>query len=137
MRCLKCKAEAIVKNGFVKGIQRYKCKVCFCQFTKEIPHGKSSKLSTQAIILYLSGLSLRAIGRFLGVSGQSIGRWIRAFYLKNKDDMVPIGTFEEIEIDEMHHFLCKKNNNFGYGKLYATKLENLLGGYAVIVVPKL
>ncbi|WP_444876536.1 transposase-like zinc-binding domain-containing protein, partial [Bacteroides heparinolyticus] len=30
MNCPKCKSELKVKNGVIKGVQRYKCKDCNC-----------------------------------------------------------------------------------------------------------
>jgi transposase-like protein len=137
--CLKCGSTACVKNGFHCGVQRYKCKVCSYQFTKLTPRGKPERDKILALALYLSGLSMRMTAKIIGVSVQSVMRWIRESYHKYAErpeflqrDM----DFEEIEIDEMHHFLCKKNSNFGSGKFLIMRVELSSGGYAAIVVPK-
>ena len=32
--CKKCKSDSFVKNGVVRGLQRYQCKVCEYNFTQ-------------------------------------------------------------------------------------------------------
>lgn len=107
MRCRKCGSEAFVKNGFMAGAQRYKCKKCGFQFTRETPHGKPIKDKFLALILYLSGLSMSAIGKIIGVSTQSIMRWIRIydkFISENDID----ATIEEIEADEIYSYITRR-----------------------------
>ena len=52
MHCWKCGSEAFVKNGFMAGAQRYKCKKCGFQFTRDTPHGKALKDKILALVLY-------------------------------------------------------------------------------------
>ena len=136
MYCRKCGSEAFVKNGFMAGVQRYKCKKCGFQFTRETPHGRPMKDKILALVLYLSGLSMNAIGNIIGVSTQSIMRWIRMFY----DKFIPqneIETkFDEIEIDEMYSYINKKKIQSGSGRLLIITLEGFSAGDEVIVVPK-
>ena len=136
MTCLKCGSEAIVKNGFMKGLQRYKCKNCSYQFTKNTPRGKPMKDKILALTLYLSGLSMNMIGQIVGVSAQSVMRWLRIFYSQYAEIPLPEGSVQEVEIDEMHHFLCKKNRLSGSGKYLIIKPGGLLDGNVVIVVRK-
>ena len=136
MYCRKCGSEAFVKNGFMAGAQRYKCKKCGFQLTRETPHGRPMKDKILALVLYLSGLSMNAIGNIIGVSTQSIMRWIRMFY----DKFIPqneIETkFDEIEIDEMYSYINKKKIQSGSGRLLIITLEGFSAGDVVIVVPK-
>ena len=136
MHCRKCGSEAFVKNGFMAGAQRYKCKECGFQFTRDTPHGRPLKDKILALILYLSGLSMNMIGKIIGVSTQSVMRWIKMFYEKfaSEDDLK--SNIEEIEVDEMVSFLTKKKITSGSGKLLIITLENLSAGNVVIVVPK-
>ncbi len=136
MKCLKCGSEAIVKNGFMKGLQRYKCKNCSYQFTQETPRGKPLKDKVLALTLYLSGLSMNMTGQIVGVSAQSVMRWIKMFYDKYAEMPSPEGTVQEVEIDEMHHYLCKKNTSSGSGKLLIIKPGGSLAGDVAIVVRK-
>ena len=134
MNCPKCDSCASVKCGFVKGVQRYKCKNCGCQFTRSTPHGKPMQTKILALVLYLSGLSMEATGRILGVTGQSVMRWIKLFGYACKVDSQSEKIDEEIEIDEMHHFIGKKNSFFGSGKFLVIPLGDCLHGNAAIVV---
>ena len=136
MKCRKCDSEAIVKNGFMAGNQRYKCKKCSFQFTRETSHGKPMKDKILALILYLSGLSMNMTAKIIGVSTQTIMRWIRSFYHKFAETVQYDSTIEEIEVDEMVSYIGKKKSGFGSGKLLIITLENSLGGNVVIVAPK-
>ncbi|MYK17384.1 IS1 family transposase, partial [Candidatus Poribacteria bacterium] len=40
MNCPRCKREDAVKNGKVRGSQRYKCKACGFQFTRLTTRGR-------------------------------------------------------------------------------------------------
>ena len=135
MHCRKCGSEAFVKNGFVAGVQRYKCKECGFQFTRETPHGKPMKDKILALVLYLSGLSMTMIGKIIGVSTQSVMRWIKMFYDKFVENESQ-ANIEEIEVDEMVSYINKKKIISGSGKLLIITLENLSVGNVVIVVPK-
>ena len=39
LSCKKCSSNGYVKAGHVRGIQRYKCRECGCQFTHTKPRG--------------------------------------------------------------------------------------------------
>ena len=38
--CKRCQATDYVKNGTVRGLQRYRCGACGCNFTMTPPRGK-------------------------------------------------------------------------------------------------
>lgn len=80
IKCLKCGAENAVKNGKVFGWQRYKCKICGYQFTKAAPAGKPVFIKIICHNLYMSGLSMREIAAIVGVTAQSVSRWIRKWH---------------------------------------------------------
>ena len=42
LRCKRCGSEEHVKNGFMKGLQRYRCKACGLNFTDTIASGRRS-----------------------------------------------------------------------------------------------
>ncbi len=54
-----------------------------------------------ALILCLSGVSMKMAGRFTGVSGQSVMRRIKMFYEKFIPEADADSRIEEIEIDEI------------------------------------
>ncbi len=80
LKCLKCGESEIVKNGQVFGSQRYKCKRCGYQFTKVAPAGKPLFHKIVAHSLYVSGLSMRETAHIIGVTVQSVSRWIKKWH---------------------------------------------------------
>jgi transposase len=133
MHCPECEVKESVKNGKVRGLQRYKCKGCGCNYTQSYKHGYPQKDKILAVVLHLSGMSLSSIGGVIGVTAQSVMRWIRAFADTVDMPAMP-GAATEVELDEMHHFLLKKLKFSGSGKCWIIPLEISSGGSAVIVV---
>ena len=125
MKCIKCNSEEKVKNGFIKGVQRYKCKECGYNYTVEKRSGEHSKETKRnALHLYLEGLGFRSIGRLLGVSNVSILNWIRDFGEKAKELQVDDSTIEFAELDEMHSYIGNKKTIAGFGLLLIDLGEN-------------
>jgi len=81
IKCIKCGATQAIKNGFVDGWQRYKCKDCGYQYTKQNPHGKSIFVKILASTLFLFGMSYRQIANIIGVTPMSVGRWIKKYHI--------------------------------------------------------
>jgi transposase-like protein len=125
--CPKCKKDHSVKNGHHHGKQRYKCKDCKCQFTKEQPRGKSAKIKHWAILLYVNGLSFRAIAKLVGVSHKAVYDWVRTFSLVAYEKPTPHGEIV-VELDELWYFLKFKKTSSGSGKPVAAPPSNSLIG---------
>jgi transposase-like protein len=69
MHCPHCDSQNIIKSGLVKGRQRFKCKDCSYQFTNlSKERGKPLWMKLEAVLMYLSGMSMNATGKLLGVS---------------------------------------------------------------------
>lgn len=125
MCCKKCGSQNIIKSGFIKGQQRYKCKDCCYQFVPTRHHGRSEQEKLTAVLLYISGLSLRTIGRLLKVSNVSVLNWVRKYALENYEKPTPKGEAVIIELDEMWHFIKSKKTNYGYGKHIIVLIRSL------------
>jgi len=115
MKCPKCKSANKVKDGIIKGKQRYKCKDCIYRYTVE-ERGKSKSLKKDALHLYLEGLGFRSIGRFLNVSHVSVFNWIKSFG-KEVGEIRNDSPIEIVELDEMHTYVQSKKTIVGYGLL--------------------
>ena len=107
-------------------MQRLQCKKCKFRHTVITKSTAATlDIKRQALKLYLEGLGFRSIGRILKFSNVSILRWIRSYGNKltklQKQGKAP----QEIEIDEMHTYVSKKNQN-GYGYLLIKLGKNLL-----------
>jgi transposase len=55
--CKRCGSEEQVKNGLMRGQQRYLCKGCGLNFTDTPTRGKPLALKAAAVLLYVSGMS--------------------------------------------------------------------------------
>ena len=62
------RSESHVKNGLMRGKQRYLCKACGLNFTDTPVPGKPLAMRATAVLLYVSGLSMNRTGKLLGVS---------------------------------------------------------------------
>ena len=132
MHCPKCDYSIGVKNGSVKGVQRYRCKGCGCQYTREIPRGRPLRDKLLAVTLYTHGLSLNAIGKLLGVSTPGILDWVRRYARKHYTKLEPQGDAVILELDEMWHYLGKKHKNSGSGKCWIVLRDNCWNGNVAI-----
>ena len=122
MQCPKCHSDESVRNGIKYSKQRYKCKKCGCHFTQSHKHGASLERKLLALQMYLEGMGFRSIGRILKVSNVTVLYWIRTLGKSVKtyvETQMPddIRHVDVVELDEMWHFTCKKNENSGSGSL--------------------
>ena len=79
LRCKRCGGEEHVKNGLMRGKQRYRCKACGLNFTDTPPRGMPLAMKVTAVLLYVSGLSMNRTAKLLGVSTPSVMAWIEQF----------------------------------------------------------
>lgn len=127
MTCPKCSSKETVKNGFMKGAQRYLCKEC--EYTYTTPHGKGKpkKIKRKALELYLEGLGFRAIGRTLDVSNVAVLKWVRLAAETLKEQLIQElpkqkREIQVMELDELWHYVLKKRVKLGFGSLSIEKL---------------
>jgi transposase-like protein len=114
--CKRCGKDDFVKNGFVRGMQRYRCRECGYNFTDSPPRGMPEGVKALAILLYSVGrASYRFIGKLLGVSAVAVYKWVRKVALELPVPE-PSAQVKEMEIDELWHFLHSKKTNVGSGK---------------------
>ena len=73
-------------------------------------------LAREAVGLYCAGLSLNATAKRLGVSAQSVMRWVRDHARDHCPKPAPEGRAVVVEIDEVWHFVQKKPASSGSGR---------------------
>ena len=140
MQCKKCSSESNTKNGIVNNKQRYKCKSCGCNYTEgdaRTEKGKSQETKRFALFLYLEGNGFRGIERILKARGESVShvaviKWIRSFgkTIENlKKETSSEISIVVMELDEMWHFIQKKQISAGCGSHMIDKEKNLLLSY--------
>lgn len=86
-KCPKCNSIEVVKNGNVRGKQRYKCRVCGYQFSRNGQKGKSIGAKLLAHGLYECGISMNKTAEIVGVSKQTISRWIKNWHALYKEEL--------------------------------------------------
>lgn len=140
MKCLKCSSRTVIKYGRARGRQRYKCKDCGCQFTVERPRTRSLEEKLFAMSLLVSGLSMTAVAKALGVSVQSIMRW------KNSDLIVSERVVKalrvrkvlrsgKVKIVENNEPQNRDVDDFQYGDVYSLETR-LPSGIRVDIIFK-
>ena len=112
----KCRKKEKVKNGFMKGKQRYKCKCCGCNYTGG-RNGYPDHIKLRAIRYYLEGNVFRRIERLMGVSHVSVINWVKKFASKFKNitkqrQKVVLRIFVRIFLTLMPNFMLLINIQF-------------------------
>ena len=117
LTCKNCTNTNVVKNGHVRGQQRFHCKDCgynFIEGDKREKHGPAAK--ALATLMYGScKASYGMIARLFNVSRPAVLSWIRDT-AKSLPEPELESDVEAIQIDEMWHFINKKNKNYGSGE---------------------
>ena len=117
LRCKRCGSGEHVRNGLMRGKQRYRCRACGLNFTDTPPRGMPLRVKVTAVLLYLSGLSMNRTAKLLGVSTPSVMTWIEQFAEAYAQKPEPEGRAVVVELDEMWHFLKKSGTSSGSGRL--------------------
>src|SRR3954451_3684151 len=137
LRCEGCGSGEHVKNGFMRGKQRYRCRACGLNFTDTPPRGMPPRVKVEAVLLYLSGLSMNRTAKLLGVSTPSVQAWIERFAEVYAQKPEPEGRAVVVELDEMWHFLKKSPTSSGSGKLGIVLPDgSSTGSWAVVTRPR-
>ena len=131
--CKRCGSAKHVKNGLMRGKQRYLCKDCGLNFTDTPPRGKPLALKVAAVLLYVSGLSMNRTAKLLGVSTPTVQAWLEQFAAAYAQKPEPEGRAVVIELDEMWHYLKKRPTSSGSGKLGIVLRADWLTGNAAVV----
>jgi transposase len=136
LRCKACGSEEHIKNGFMRGKQRYRCKACGLNFTDTPPPGKPLAVKATAVLLYVSGLSMNRTAKLLGVSTPSVQAWIEQFAQAYGQKPEPEGRALVIELDEMWHYVKKSRTSSGSGRLGIVLQGGWwIGSAAVVTLP--
>ena len=135
LRCKRCGSGEHVKNGLMRGKQRYRCKGCGLNFTDTPPRGMPLAMKVTAVLLYLSGLSMNRTAKLLGVSTPGVMTWIEQFAKVYAQKPEPEGRALVVELDEMWHYLEKSGTSSGSGRLGIVLRGGWLAGSAAVVTP--
>ncbi|MDE0425443.1 MAG: helix-turn-helix domain-containing protein [Candidatus Poribacteria bacterium] len=136
MNCPRCKREDAVKNGKVRGSQRYKCKACGFQFTRLTTRGRPPWQRALAVFLYCRGVSISTIARMFSVAPSTIFKWIRKF--GSKRTPLPESTDGAVLLDEneIRQYLEKQSAGSESGKIFVVIPEDVLSENVVVGIKR-
>jgi insertion element IS1 protein InsB len=126
--CPKCQSDRLVNNGSAAGKPQKRCQQCGYQFTRTTPRGKPLNTKINAVLFYLSGISMNRMAFLLRVSAQPVLNWIRAFAKEHDEKPEPAGSTIVLELDEMWHYVKKKRQKLWIWKALERDTGRLLDG---------
>ncbi len=136
VHCKSCGSKVVVKNGSVRGKQRYRCKDCGFNFVdgdKRIKQSTSVKKALAVILYSLGKASFNMLGKIFGHSPSVVYRWITKEMDKTKEPILS-GDIKEIAFDEMWHFINSKKTKNGSSKPWIVAQGELLPGLQAVVM---
>jgi transposase len=125
-----------VKNGFVRGKQRFRCKVCGLNFVEgdARTNEKTAAKKAMCIILYSLGkTSFNMLAHIFDSWPSLVYRWIMEAGAKLPESNVS-GEVRQMEFDEMWHFIRQKKENYGSSKPLTVAHGELWPGFSAIVI---
>ncbi|MBY0462890.1 MAG: hypothetical protein K2Q34_06895 [Alphaproteobacteria bacterium] len=76
MKCKKCGSVKYCKAGKVRGMQRYKCKICQSTFTDTSVRGRPLSQKLFALTLWKEGVTLSKIAEQFDLSTPAVWKWV-------------------------------------------------------------
>jgi transposase-like protein len=121
-KCKFCGCELVVKNGFVRNKQRYRCAECGKnQVAGDLRVKYDNATRHQALAMYLNSSGLRSIGRVLGVPFQSVSKWIANAGRIVEQEILKLRMNPRhvsiLEMDELFTYVQKNSSRYEYGWL--------------------
>lgn len=109
--CPDCGCDALVKNGSTRGVPKWKCKNCGRQTSLKGEKGEKDQGKAETVLLYLSGLSLKAIAGLTSVvPSTALRRGRRCAQAWATKPRPSAGGVIVMELDELWHFVGSKAN---------------------------
>ena len=137
--CKRCDSNNIVYNGIVRQRQRYKCKDCGYNFVEGDTRGKiRPEAKALALLLYGScKASYGMIAKLFNVSRPAVLNWIRTLG-KTLPEPIVEADVKQVQVDEMWHFINKKNKKYGSGEPWIViETEPSAGVLAIVMLKRL
>lgn len=129
IKCKFCSGLKIVKNGFVRNLQRYKCRSCGKNFIKGDKRENelySNQTRNMVIRMYLNNCGIRRIAHILSLPLSTTFGWIKKAgkivdeMVKNKNE-----EFDKIDILEMDELFTYVKKNQEQIKKQGKELANI------------
>jgi transposase len=135
-RCKQCEGKDFVKNGRVRGQQRYRCKSCGLNFVagdKRVKEDTAIKRAFAVILYSLGKSSYGFIAKLFGVTRPAVRKWLKREAGLLPEPTIP-ATIEEMEFDEMWHFIGSKKTPSGCSRPWIVLHGELSAGFSAVVM---
>ncbi len=116
VKCKKCKSENIVKNGKVRGKQRYLCKDCRYNFVEgdARTNEKIKAKKAMCVLQYGQGkASFNMLAKIYDTWPSLVYRWVKEAAEQLPEPEIAEDT-KEIEFDEMWHYTGQKKQTLAH-----------------------
>lgn len=115
IECKRCGKNKYTKNGFVHGVQRYKCRDCGINFVEGDRRQKYTLQDHLKVLkLYLENCGIRTIERLTGIRNSQISQWIekaadsiKGELQKRQNNISSLQDIEILELDELCTYIKK------------------------------
>ena len=134
--CKNCRSQQIVKNGFSRSKQRYRCKTCGYNFIvgDERTNPQTVVKRAFAVILYaLGSASYRSIAQLFDVSISTVSNWLTSETVLSNTSQIPPNC-SELEFDDMQNFISSRRTSAELTKQFLVQPVESLSGLSVIVM---
>lgn len=138
VECKKCKSKNTIKNGKVRKKQRYKCRSCGYNFVEGHAYYSREKTAKKAMVVILYALgkgSYNMLGKIFGVCRTTIQNWI-VEAANTLDEEEIEDSINEIEFDEMWHYIGVKKTKCGLSRRLTAAERELLHGFLADVMKR-
>ena len=135
-KCKNCDNEKVVKSGFVRGKQRYKCKSCGYNFIEgdARTNEKIAAKKAMCVLFYSLGKgSYNMLAKIFNTWPSLVYRWIVEAGAKLPEQEVS-GEIKQMEFDEMWHFIKSKKTSFGSSKPLTVAVGEPWPGCSAVVI---
>lgn len=137
--CPRCMGDSFVKNGKVRGVQRYRCQPCRFNFVMEVKHrwDRSAKLIN--VLCLADGENLTASAESIGVTPQTLDRWLLEakehsnWFIDALADMAVYSFDQDSDIEKalsgaigFYQFITKRDANQYYDAFVPKLLERMI-----------
>ncbi|MDD5586385.1 MAG: helix-turn-helix domain-containing protein [Alphaproteobacteria bacterium] len=124
-----------MKNGFMEGQQRYKCKECNYNFVNKPRRGYGIPKMAFVVWLYLNGLSQRKIADLIGVSSVAISKWVKEFNIAKKPGLLRrTGIASVIDPNDIEVYIKGEKLKPDGGRIVVVLEDNTLPKNSVIII---
>lgn len=122
VKCKYCLCDKLLKNGFVRNVQRYKCTHCGKnQVVGDKREKYDNSVRRTALAMYLNSCGIRSIGRVLNVPHQLVSKWVENAGKIIEHEILNLSMTQHeisiLELDELYTYVQKSRSKHAYGWL--------------------